>query len=133
MDCGNSMISGKSKTLWKLVLNDSGHLAWQQSIGSETFNQDSFVLLQKQKPDNSWYSMAHFGNGRTVVLDKRGVLHLLSGRKSVPEMAIVIRNGATAAWASDGQRCGLESHHGNAPRCSGTVFYTNIKNFLEIR
>jgi hypothetical protein len=126
-----AMISGKSKKLWKLVLKDSGQLAWQQSMGSETISQDSFVSLQKQKTYNSWYSAADFGNGRKVVLDKRGVLHLLSGRQSLPELAIVIRDGNTAAWASDGQRCGIESHHGSAPRCSGTVFYVNIKKFLE--
>lgn len=54
------------------------------------------------------YSLAEarWPDGSCAILDGRGLLHLRSSRRDLPELSIVLVEGATSGWASDGARWG---------------------------
>jgi hypothetical protein len=46
--------------------------------------------------------LATWPDGSKAFLDTRGLLHLQSADKSIPEVSIVLRNGPLAGWCADG-------------------------------
>lgn len=53
-----------------------------------------------------------FANGSEAMMDSRGLLHLRSANKNLPEVTLVLIIGQpTAAWASDGAYCGNSYFH----------------------
>jgi hypothetical protein len=55
--------------------------------------------------------VATWPDGSRVLLDSRGLLHLMSANLSIPEMAIVLTNGALAGWCADGRVWGSSFFH----------------------
>lgn len=76
-------------------------------------------------------------DGSEAIVDSRGLLHLRSSDKTVPEITIVLIMGRhpTAAWASDGRTCGSTYFTGvhNAENSDVTGFYNNyIQRFIDV-
>jgi hypothetical protein len=76
-------------------------------------------------------------DGSEAIVDSRGLLHLHSSDKTVPEITIVLIMGRnpTAAWASDGRTCGSTYFTGvnNAENADVTGFYNNyIQRFIDV-
>ena len=47
--------------------------------------------------------LIEFPEGSRLWLDRRGLLHMQSAERGVPEVAIVLKDGETAGWCSDGK------------------------------
>lgn len=77
-----------------------------------------------------------WSNGSEAIVDSRGLLHLRSSDKTMPEITIVLimSSHQTAAWASDGNVCGAAYFTGisNEKNIDVTVFYNNyIQKFID--
>lgn len=88
--------------------------------------------------ENKLVRFYRFGwaDGSEAIVDSRGLLHLRSSDKTVPEITIVLIMGRhqTAAWASDGRSCGSTYFTGasNAENSDVTGFYNNyILRFID--
>ncbi|MDJ0364647.1 hypothetical protein QMK33_05740 [Hymenobacter sp. H14-R3] len=56
-------------------------------------------------------------NGSEAFVDSRGLLHLRSATKKLPEVTLVlVADWPTAAWAADGKRCGFSYFTGIEPQ-----------------
>jgi hypothetical protein len=75
-------------------------------------------------------------DGSEAIVDSRGLLHLRSSDKTVPEITIVLimSRHQTAAWASDGRTCGSTYFTGknSAENSDVAGFYNNyIQRFID--
>lgn len=77
-------------------------------------------------------SRASWDDGSEAILDSRGLLHLRSSDPAVPEISIVLTDGALAGWCSDGRLWGRSYFIGEYDSASmSSVFETAIKAFAE--
>ena len=86
------------------------------------------------RPKGVNYSLAAatWSDGSKAWLDSRGLLHLRSAHPSVPEVSIVlIGEGSTAAWASDGVTSGPRYFVGDSPTVPGDEFFKRIQEFTS--
>lgn len=60
--------------------------------------------------------IARWPDGSAAWLDSRGLLHLRSSETGVPEVTLVLNQGALAGWSSDGERGGPDFFHGQGVR-----------------
>lgn len=94
---------------------------------------------QAQLPyPNSFVKFHRFewADGSLAIVDSRGLLHLISSDKTIPEITIVLIESRlpTAAWASDGRVCGSAYFTGvnNAESSDVAGFYNNyIQRFID--
>jgi hypothetical protein len=72
-------------------------------------------------------------DGSRAFLDSRGLLHLQSSDRSVPEVSLVLRDGPLAGWCSDGTLFGPHYFTGvkNGPAAIRHVWITAIEPFLR--
>jgi hypothetical protein len=84
---------------------------------------------------NLRFSRFVWADGSEVLVDSRGLLHLKSSDKSIPEITIVMIMGRqTACWAADGRVCGSPYFTGvtTAESHDVTGFYYNyIQRFID--
>lgn len=87
--------------------------------------------------DPTWHGagyrlrVARWPGGR-IVVDSRGLLHLIGGDKSLPEATLVLDDHHVTVWCNDGRTCGDEYFLGDAPTSSPLEIYeTVIKPFVE--
>jgi hypothetical protein len=63
---------------------------------------------------------ARLPTGSRAFLDSRGLLHLKSGARNLPEISLVLADGEVAGWTSDGFVCGppffFEGSYNSDPR-----------------
>ncbi len=77
-------------------------------------------------------SKATWDDGSAAFLDSRGLLHLRSSDRSLPEVSIVLKDGALSGWCSDGRTWGTRYFTGSATgSVPSDVFETVIKAFCE--
>jgi hypothetical protein len=75
---------------------------------------------------------ACFQDGSRAVLDARGLLHLASSDKSVPEVTLVLHDAELSGWCSDGRMWGREYFIGDVRGANKhDVFQSAIKRFVE--
>jgi hypothetical protein len=75
---------------------------------------------------------ATWDDGSRVFLDSRGLLHLQSLDRSVPEASIVLRDGELSGWCSDGRLWGWDYYIGSRDGTERqSVFDTAIRAFVE--
>ena len=58
--------------------------------------------------------LARWKDGSRAWLDSRGMLHLKSSDRSIPEATLVLRDGALAGWTSEGRTFGMAYFAGEA-------------------
>ncbi len=100
-----------------------------ESIASPTRNRAEWVAgLEQPLRSAAWFThvkgvpgarfklrVARWQDGSRAYLDSRGLLHLKSGDRKLPEISVILSFGGKAsAWASDG-------------RMWGTAFYTGLE------
>ncbi len=77
-------------------------------------------------------SKATWSDGSAAFLDSRGLLHLKSSDKSLPEVSLTLLDGRLAGWCSRGQIFGNPYFIGNRHKASDlSVFKTAIRPFCE--
>ncbi len=125
-----------------LALISRRNTAWSLDMPSITFPaQATSKVLLHDKSFEEWkhesvagFSLrrADFADGSVAVLDSRGLLHLQSSDKSVPECTIVLREGTTAGWCSDGRIWGPSYYIGARPATpAATISKEVIGPFVE--
>ena len=86
-------------------------------------------------PDGVGYRLkvAVLSNGGRVFLDSRGLLHLKSADKTIPETTIVLCNdGELSGWCSDGRLWGTSYHLGDQQSSDLiSVYETAIQPFMQ--
>jgi hypothetical protein len=82
-----------------------------------TYKPQAALPFEREDDAESRYDLrhAHWPDGSMAVLDGRGLLHLRSADATIPEFSIVLTQGATAGWVSDGRRWGPQWFHGHHP------------------
>ena len=118
-------------------------------INAAGFQHDHAKKTPLMRPDSyGQVSMSHknkqvkffrftWKNGSRALFDSRGLLHLRSADKSIPEVTVVlVMNKPLAAWASDGRFCGAEYFIGrqelNSNHVTSQDFYNKyIQSFIE--
>jgi hypothetical protein len=74
---------------------------------------------------------ARWSDGSVAWLDSRGMLHLKSSDKSLPEVTLVLRNGRMAGWISTGQTFGKAYFAGEPfPGMEVVVYEKILKSFV---
>lgn len=71
-------------------------------------------------------SPAVFADGSRAVLDARGLLHLKSSDAALPECSIVLAEGASSGWVSDGRWWGDRYFIGHRPATSTQAIYEQV-------
>lgn len=74
---------------------------------------------------------ASYTNGSKVYLDSRGLLHFKSSDPSVPEISLVLADGAVAGWTSDGYVCGPQFFFDGPVNSDPKNIYERIVKFFE--
>lgn len=128
---------------------DDRHVALMGESGMILINHNNENKHKKRKAWNTSVEDAHFGlantyirfskfvwdDGSEVVADSRGLLHLRSSNKTIPEITIVMIMGKpTACWAADGRVCGPAYFTGvdNAESRDVVGFFNNyIQRFID--
>ncbi len=77
-------------------------------------------------------SVATWGDGSRAYLDSRGLLHLQSSDRSVPEASIVLADGELSGWCSDGRFWGFRYLIGDQTSAPKEEIYNSaIRAFVE--
>ncbi len=69
---------------------------------------------------------ASFPDGSQVFLDSRGLLHLRSSDRNIPEVTFVLGDGELAGWSSDGRKWGPNYHLGAYPKSDPAIIFNEI-------
>lgn len=123
------------------LMADSGMIIIKHNNNNRLKDMRAWNTKEENPPSlrlvNSYLKFSRFvwGDGSEVVADSRGLLHLRSSDKTIPEITIVMIMGKpTACWAADGRVCGPAYFTGvdNAESRDVTGFYYNyIQRFID--
>ena len=86
-------------------------------------------------PRGASYSLrvARWSDGSRAFLDSRGLLHLKSTNPKVPDATLVLYEGPTACWTSDGRICGPDYFTGGKANTNvETVFNEVLCRFASL-
>ena len=131
-----------------ICLDEAGHLTLVSTKGSRsqfTFDARSHqIMLQPaaavatngtplafepiQSPPDVGYSLqaATWNDGSRAVLDSRGMLHLRSSDASLPEMTLVLADGAVAGWCANGLIWGTAYYTRDLDNTTAGAVYSEI-------
>lgn len=71
-----------------------------------------------------------FPDGSKVWLDRRGMLHLRSSNKGIPQISIVLQDGGTSGWCSNGDYFGARYFIGHRKSLDESAFF-QIQKFVS--
>lgn len=92
----------------------------------------SFTAGRASLPGCHWdLSTARWEDGSRALFDSRGMLHLVSSDRSVPEVTLAIAAHRIAAWCSDGVSHGERYFLGDALSVPGTEILRRVARFTE--
>jgi hypothetical protein len=91
-----------------------------------------FVTPRSRRDVGYQLRLAESADGSKAWLDSRGLIHLKSSDPSAPEVSLVlVGEGATAGWASDGTWCGPAYFVGDHATVDAEEFYRHVERFLS--
>jgi len=97
----------------------------------EIINLASFMEAALPSDIRTRLKVATLWNKDRVYLDSRGLLHLKSANRSIPETTLVLcHDGPMAAWCSDGKVCGSRFFLPDPDRSDEAGVFANIRTFL---
>jgi hypothetical protein len=74
-------------------------------------------------------SAAAWRDGSKAFLDSRGLLHLKSSDRSIPELSMVLTTDKIAGWSSEGKMFGPRQFIGDAPAAAPAEFARLLRRF----
>jgi hypothetical protein len=101
---------------------------------SELFVARLVDLVPSRAPPGTRYGLrsARFADGSRVSMDGRGLVHLRSSDPAVPEMSLVLADGAVVSgWASDGSVCGDRYFTGDGSLVPPAEFLARVAEFVS--
>jgi len=73
------------------------------------------------------------GYGSRAWLDSRGLLHLKSSDRAIPEVTLVLRDGALAGWTAEGWTFGMDYFAGETePGAPEYVYHNILESFVAV-
>jgi hypothetical protein len=120
------LISRKSEAVISLAAG--GHIVMDSRRAQIPDKRLNVPFIPVAGPPGVGYSLraARWQDGSTAWLDSRGMLHLKSSDRSLPEVTLVLRDGALAGWTSDGQTFGMAYFAGEYRLGTEAVSYDTI-------
>ncbi len=118
---------------WVVSLDRAGDLVLAVSQ-AERPKKDAVVTFQPTySPPGTRYALrvAAFRDGSRAYLDSRGMLHLKSADRSLPELTLVLTSGPLAGWSSDGRFFGPPFFSGDRPTVEARVFHEELTRFVS--
>jgi hypothetical protein len=108
------LVSRKSESM--ISLSADGHIFLQSWRTVSSDKRLAAAFRPVPGPQGCGYSLqvAKWQDGSLAWLDSRGMLHLKSSDTSLPEMTLVLRDGALAGWTSEGRTFGMAYFAGEA-------------------
>ena len=102
---GRLVFMTKNQTYWKLFLRGDNLLFGNCEKMTMPLLEQSFEPVNRP---GVLYSLqqATWNDGSRVWIDSRGLLHLRSSDRSIPEATFLLVEGSVAAWISDGRMFG---------------------------
>ncbi len=129
---GTLLIGAKSGTVYRLVHNPTqDRLAFEKWVGPSA---RMVAFSPTTRPPDTRYrvTIARLPDGVTVFHDSRGLLHLKSGDKSLPEISFVLDDIEVACWSSDGEQCGINFYlQANVMKVSAKNLFDKISGLLR--
>lgn len=131
---GVLLLIGRRQSIWLLRFDEreqSFRLSSKPALTNVAVQQ-RFSQVELGEANRYSLSAATFADGSRAVLDARGLLHLKSSDPALPECTIVLVEGATSGWVSDGRLWGARYFIGDQPATSAATVYAEvIRPFTE--
>ncbi len=100
-------LRGRRRRWRKLALDANGNMQIMLLGASEkVVGEVPFAEHPRKTKYGCSLQVAEFADGSQAFLDSRGLLHLKSGDKNLPEISLVLSSSEVAGWTSDGFVCG---------------------------
>jgi hypothetical protein len=133
-EVGLAVVSAK-QWCWRILLQDGKiqlHHGWTSAarFPSQVLGFQGIDWLKKQ---GYRLTLAQWKDGSRAWLDsRRGMLHLRSANPRVPEVSIILCEGETSGWCSDGRTWGNPYFLGDDPNADPRDIYKDVfQPFLE--
>ena len=129
---GELCIVSNRHVCWKFEAKQ-GHLCLSQSSSIQKLNlSQEFEAIKQTEPGYS-LRVAKWADGSRLWIDSRGLMHLQSSDRLIPEATFMLNMNTVAVWTSDGKMLGLP-YYVDASRPSITaeqVFNLILTPFIE--
>ena len=108
-------------------------LSSQHSVESAARYRVEFESIAS--PDNTGYVLhsATWQDGSRAVRDSRGMMHLKSSDRTIPELTLVLYEGALTGWCADGRWFGSPYFIGDHTPTPGAVIYEEVLKPFVLR
>lgn len=129
-DAGRLALVHDTGFAWAVTLDKAGDLTL---VVSQAERPRSVVTFQPTySPPGTRYALraAAWRDGSRAYLDSRGMLHLKSVDRSLPEITLVLTSGKLAGWSSDGRLFGPAFFTGDKPTVEARVFHEELSRFI---
>jgi hypothetical protein len=94
-------------------------------------NLSTFEVVESLAGSRFGLKKAQWPDGSSAWLDQRGLLHLKSSDKSIPEVSIILKNGPTSAWASTGEMTGSDYFIDEAQAVEPEIIFGYVRKFAD--
>ncbi|MBM4074567.1 MAG: hypothetical protein FJ267_02835 [Planctomycetes bacterium] len=128
----------KRRLILDLRSNGAQNLLFLRTqVDSDKIRQDSVPFSVMPAPAGVGYSLQQvtWSDGSRIVLDSRGLLHLQSSDRKIPELTLILNEKHVSGWCSTGQVWGRDFYlDDNLPysrNISADQVHKIIKQFLE--
>lgn len=118
---GGLMVQKEKGRVYLLELSDKGALDWNVAPAARATFRPLGPMVLPDWPDHG-LRQATFPDGRRIIYDPRGFVHVTDSGENAQELSIVLVRGATAAWQRKGVFYGNESLlWGETPGAASTL------------
>lgn len=98
---GGLLLQKEKGRVYQLMLDDKGALDWRASASSRPVFRPLQPMTLPDWPDHG-LRQAAFPDGRRIIHDPRGFLHVIDKGEHAQELSVVLVKGSTAAWQRKG-------------------------------
>lgn len=135
-DTGTLTLISKRCHRWRFVFDETGNritLVRQYQWRGASHPELPFKSTNMSSDVGFTLSMAHWDDGSLAYLDSRGLLHLKSIDKRIPELTIVLATGETSGWCANGKVWGKRYFLGDVDCVPHSEIYTEaLRPFVRI-
>ena len=124
------VLTSKSQTNWQLEIQRGSLVMTKVPLGQTRYAMAAFEQARHPYRGCSML-VAAWPDGSLAYVDSRGLLHLQSSDKTIPEATIVLNEFATATWTSAGQTSGGIYYVGRGTQTPEEFVDQVLKPFIE--
>lgn len=98
---GGLLLQKEKGRIYQLMVDDKGALDWRVSASARPVVRPLQPMTLPDWPDHG-LRQATFPDGRRIIHDPRGFLHVIDKGEHAQELSVVLVKGSTAAWQRKG-------------------------------